>query len=379
MQICKTWLLILAFTVIGVSTPLKADMGTPEPLSMPANISKFAFASCAKERKPQPIWRQIAATNPDLFLFIGDNVYADYWKADGETLAMSPVTEVERFARAYNTLSNNPEFAAFRRSVPMLATWDDHDYGANDAGKHYPLKRASQQHFLDFFGFSKDDPIRQQEGVYYSKVIGEKGRRVQFILLDTRYHRDDLIKHEQDNSHGAGPYVGNTNPSASMLGEAQWQWLEQQLQQPAEIRFIISSIQVVAYEHGYESWGTMPLERQRLYDLIARTNANATILLSGDRHLTEVSVDRGELGARVPYPIWDLTSSGMTDDIKPVDEHNTFRQGAVYRGSHFATIDIDWQENLEDTQIVFKALTQTGDLINQQVIRRGDLRRKNER
>ena len=119
----------------------------------------------------------------------------------------------------------------------------------------------------------------------------------------------------------------------------------------------------------------MPLERQRLYDLIHHTGAHGVIILSGDRHLTEVSVDRGELGASVPYPIWDLTSSGMTDEIQAVTELNTFRQGDAYRGSHFATIDIAWHENLDETEVIFRAITESGELINEQRIQRVTLKR----
>ena len=341
-------------------------------LALPNSVSSFAFASCAKERKPQPIWNTIKNTQPDLFLFIGDNVYADYWKADGVNLKGSPVTDIKRIDEAYSSLASKEAFSRFRASVPMLAMWDDHDYGANDAGKNYPLKVESQQRFLDFFGFAKDDPIRKQQGVYYSKTLGESGKTVQFIMLDTRYHRDDLLENS-DKSKKARRYIPNPNPEASMLGDAQWAWLESELQKPADIRFIISSIQLVAYEHGYEGWGMFPLERQRFYDLIADTKAEGVVVLSGDRHLTEVSVDNGELGASVPYPIWDLTSSGMTDPIKPVEEKNTFRKGAVYRGSHFATVDIEWAENKDDTSVVFRALTEEGNLINEQRIRLGNL------
>jgi len=286
---------------------------------------------------------------------------------------MSPVTEATRIAQAYQTLDQIDDFARFKATVPMLGTWDDHDYGADDAGKHYALKAKSQQHFLDFFGFAHDAPIRHQEGIYHARLMGPQGQRVQFILLDTRYHRDDLIKGAVQRIPGKGPYVANPQTTASMLGEAQWQWLEKELEKEADIRFIISSIQLVAYQHRYESWGTLPLERQRFYDLIRKTGAEGVVVLSGDRHLTEVSVDKGQLGSNVPYPIWDLTASGMTDTQKPVVEENSFRRGAVYRGSHFASIDIDWQTPSQDTRIIFRALSAEGDLLNQQIIPLRDL------
>ena len=118
---------------------------------LPENISRFAFGSCAKERLPQPIWKTIEQQDPELFLFIGDNNYADYWAPDGREIVSAPVTDVNRLKEAYQTLSEIPGFNEFRAVTPMLGTWDDHDYGANDQGKEYPLKAESQQIFLDFF------------------------------------------------------------------------------------------------------------------------------------------------------------------------------------------------------------------------------------
>ncbi len=332
---------------------------------VPETLNRIAFGSCAKERKPQPIWNEIAKTNPDLFLFIGDNQYADWQRIDGE-LVYGPVTDPARIVEAYSTLSAIPEFAEFRQKVPLLGTWDDHDYGENDAGVDYPLKQQSQQAFLDFFGFDKSDPIRQQQGVYQSYQYGPKGKQVQIILLDTRYHRDalDEKQHETD----PGVYAATNDTTRSMLGETQWQWLEQQLLKPADVRILASSIQVVAYQHGWETWGTMPHERQRLYDLIEKTQANGVVMISGDRHLMEVSVDRGQRNEQPPYPMWDFTSSGMTDDIRRVDEPNDFRVGPVYRGTNFGEIEILWDEKPSNTKIKFTARQQSGRVLTEQFV-----------
>lgn len=333
---------------------------------LPENVQHFAIGSCAKERLPQPIWETVLEQEPQFFVFLVDNMYADYWAPSGKNTGSYPVTSNERFVEAYDTLASKPGFAKLRAQMPVIGIWDDHDYGANDAGKHYPMKWQSQSHFFDFFGFAKDDPIRKQSGIYHSFTTGIEGRRVQFIMLDTRFHRDDLVRNPKGKPEGKGPYIQDFNEGKSILGFEQWQWLEQQLMQPADIRFIASSIQVVAYEHSWETWGNFPAQRQKLYDLIEKTEAKGVVFLSGDRHLTEVSVDTGQLGANVPYPMWDLTASGMTDDIKEVNEVNNFRQGPVYRGSHFATVTINWQNN--DAQIIFKALNESGGLINEQTI-----------
>lgn len=318
-----------------------ALMAAPD---FPDSVDTLAFGSCAKEQEAQPVWEKIAAHQPDLFLFLGDNQYADLHPEDnnGEDEWVSrPVTEVARIKEAYDTLANRPHFKRFREQVPVMGIWDDHDYGANDAGKDYPLKKQSQQQFLDFFGFADDDPIRQQEGIYHSRMFGRPGKRLQLILLDTRYHRDDLVLGSEGEWGGKGPYVP-AQDNRDVLGEAQWRWLEAQLRKPAQLRIIASSIQVVAYEHGWESWGNFPVARQRLFTLIDQTGAEGVLFLSGDRHLMELSVASAETGEITPYPFWDFTASGLNQGDEDINEPNRFREGPVYRTTNYGVLNIDW-------------------------------------
>ena len=287
-------------------------------------IDVIAFGSCAKQQRPQPVWEHVLAHQPDVFLMIGDNVYAD--------------TEDEaKMREAYAQLGAQPGYAKLRQAVPVLATWDDHDYGKNDAGAEYPQRDMSQRVFCDFFGIPKDDPRRKQQGVYHAQTLGPEGRRVQIILLDTRYHRSPLKPGTQD---GRKAWLPDDDPAKTMLGEAQWAWLEAQLKQPAEVRIIASSIQVVAEQHRFEKWANLPRQRQRLFDLIDKTGAQGVVFISGDRHLAECSVD-AQAG---PYPMVDLTSSGMNEGgDRVIDEPNRHRVGGeAVRTTNFGLIRIDW-------------------------------------
>jgi alkaline phosphatase D len=337
------------------------------------DVFTLAFASCARENQPQPIWTEIAKVNPEVFLFIGDNVYADVHYDDG-VRTMRPVDSKERFEEAYAQANAIPEFAAFRKQVPtMLGTWDDHDYGKNDGGKEYLLKKESQEAFLDFFEFSKDDPIRQQEGIYHSRMFTDNGRRVQVIMLDTRYHRDELLERAEGRPQNKGPYLENTDKSASILGHEQWQWLGQELEKEADVRFVVTSIQLVAYEHAWEGWGMFPHERDRMYQLISDKKANGVVFLSGDRHLMEISKDEGQLGNAVPYPLWDFTSSDIHRKWSKVNEHNSFRQGPVVRDSNFGEVIINWADKTLDSTIVLTARGIDGRVLNQQTVKLSDL------
>jgi alkaline phosphatase D len=289
--------------------PLLAALLATPPLAADEPLTRIAFGSCYRETKPAPVFEAIASTRPEWFLWLGDNIYGD--------------TEDMAVMRAkYQVAADLPGYAALRASCRVIGTWDDHDFGKNDAGKEYPMRRESQQALLDFLGEPADSPRRRQEGVYWSYDQGPEGKRTRFILLDTRYHRDPL------------------GSDGTVLGEAQWKWLEGQLVgSPAQVHVIASSIQVLPSEHRFEKWANFPKERQRLLALLARGDVPPVILLSGDRHLGEISVDRGSCG----YPLHEITSSSLNQGGGGSDnEPNTLRLGPNFRALNFGTLSIDW-------------------------------------
>lgn len=367
---------ILVVLLVGAGSSLAGEFGSYPESNVQQHLQVLAFGSCAKERLPQPIWDEIGVHEPDMFLFIGDNQYADRWDHDGDgDVEMRPVTEASRFKEAYEVLAAKPQFQAFRKKTPFMATWDDHDFGANDAGKEYPMRAEAQVAFWDFFGLPADDELRQREGVYHSRMFGPPGQRVQFIMTDTRSFRDPLDRNPDRGERG--PYMPTNDTSRTLLGDAQWQWLEGELKKEADLRIIASSIQVIAYEHGWETWGNFPHEQQRLYDLIQETQADGVIIISGDRHLTELSLEDGQADANVGYPLWDFTSSGMTDDIRVVTDPNRFRQGPVHRGTNYGIIRLDWSEDspgLDGLTVIFESWGQNENLIFRQEIAGASLR-----
>ncbi len=306
-------------------------------------LSRIAFGSCCKQDKPQPIWNAIVAAQPDLFLMLGDNIYGD-------------TQDMQVLRAKYAQLGNQPGFLKLKATCPILATWDDHDYGANDAGVEFPRKRESQQVFLDFFGAAPNDPRRTgQEGVYSAQVFGPPGRRVQIILLDGRYFRSPLKTGTRSAEPGEGfrgRYIPNSEPGTTMLGEAQWTWLERQLSVEADVRLIGSGVQVVADQHGSETWGNFPQERERLFRTIRDVGAQGVVFLSGDRHLAELC--RLPPGGKnvVGYPLFDVTSSSLNEPsgnftrakTRFANEVNPWRVGLTYFDTNFGMVTIDWSE-----------------------------------
>ncbi len=333
-------------------------------------LQRIAFGSCAKQDQPQPIWESVVAAQPQLFLFIGDNIYGDT-----EDMAL--------LQQRWDLLGAQPGYQLLKQTCPVLATWDDHDYGSDDAGVEYTKKRESQQLFQDFFGIPKDSPRRQQEGVYSSEVFGPPANRVQVILLDTRYFRSPLMKGFLPGEPGdgfRGKYAPNPDPAATILGDAQWKWLEQQLRTPAEIRIICSSYQFLPDEHGSESWGKFPLERARLLNLIRDTEAQGTIILSGDRHLAELMCLKAD-ATGIGYPIFEITSSSLNAPsgnvtkagVRFANEINSYRVGLTFFDVNFGFIEIDWSQ--PSPMIRLQVRDEKGGVVLQQRVKLSDLQK----
>lgn len=316
----------VAALVLLLAAPASAqDSGKP--------LAKIAFGSCANQDKPLPIFDAIADLKPDLLVLLGDTIYADLNLAKGEQVT------AERIKAKYDALAKVPGWQRLRGGCPVLATWDDHDYGRNDLGVEWQLKDESQTIFLDFFGVPTDSPRRKQKGVYHAATFGPEGKRVQVVMLDLRYYRSPL-KVGAPLPGVRKPYVPNRDAGATFLGEEQWAWLEARLREPAELRLIGSSVQLVADEHPFEKWANIPAERDRLLKLIRDTRANGVIVLSGDRHLGELSVATDAIG----YPLYDVTSSGFNqaDKVWRAPEKNAHRVAAMPYGDNFGLVTVDW-------------------------------------
>ncbi|WP_440958612.1 alkaline phosphatase D family protein [Oceanicaulis sp. LC35] len=313
----------------------------PEGPALPgtdAVLTSIAFGSCNTAQREIPILATIAAESHDLFMYVGDNVYGD---------ARSYNADLPELRENYAALAARPEFRLLRSALPMLATWDDHDYGMNDLGRDFPFKGFSEQLFLDFWRAPEDDARRQREGIYDAQVFGPEGRRVQIIMLDTRYFRSDLTPTDEQGAAGRERYIPSTNPDQDMLGAAQWAWLADQLAEPADLRLIVSSIQVLADGHGWEAWRTMPLERDRLFRLINEAGAEGVVFVSGDRHSAGL-YRRDDVAS---YPLYEITSSALNmASNRENTEAGPNRLGSMYSPENYGVIGIDWDQgrlNLE--------------------------------
>lgn len=303
-------------------------------------LTHIDFGSCNATFKPIPILSTIAEDKPQLFLYLGDNVYGDAKRGNAA---------LPELRQTYDQLSIDDDFRKLRTSVPFMETWDDHDFGLNDAGGDFAFKQFSQELYRYFWGIPADDPRRSHDGVYYAKTFGVDGKRVQIIMLDTRFFRSGRLEPTDEyGAPGKERYLPSYDPDMTMLGDAQWKWFAEELQKPADIRFVVTSIQALAIDHGWEAWKEMMPQRDKLFEVIRDSKQNGVMLLSGDRHIAAFYKKTGE----TDYPLYEFTSSALnmsfTDNATEMDSLQLVK---AYGPNNFGTILIDWDEHKVTWQI----------------------------
>ena len=298
----------------------------------------IAFGSCNHQEAPQPLWKPILQQDPDVFIWGGDNIYSD-------------TDDAEEMKADYQLQKSNADYKKLSEKVTIIGTWDDHDYGLNDGGASFHFKEESQQLFLDFFNISETDARRSREGVYSSEVFETGKGKIKVILLDTRYFRSELRASEN-------PDKRYEESGGTILGAAQWKWLREELENSiSNFNIIVSSIQVLSEEHGFEKWANIPSELEKLKALIQDTSAKNIILLSGDRHISEFSVQKD---LKLGYPLMDFTSSGLTHTYEDFNgEPNRYREGKVVFEKSFGVLKFD----LDNERVLFEMRGENNSLL----------------
>ncbi len=273
-------------------------------------LERIAFGSGCRQDQPQPVWRGVVASTPQLWIWTGNIIYAD-------------TRDVKAIRSKYSRLKREPGYEELRWNTRVIGVWDDLDYGVNDGGREFPAKVQSQSALMDFLDEPRRSRRRFREGIYAGYDIGPREQQVRIILLDTRYHRD---------SPGA---------DGDVLGDAQWEWLERQLREStARINIIVSSIQFAAVEHANEKWANFPQARARMIRLLGSCQTPGVFFISGNRQLSEFTT---LVDPALAYSTVDVTASGMncahTDSS---DELNSIRIGDGFYQNNFGMIEIDW-------------------------------------
>lgn len=296
-------LLFLISTVAFAQSTEETNFDRLEALKT-KNITRIAFGSCNNQNHKQPLWKDLMITKPDLWIWGGDIIYAD-WERNYDIKA------------SYEKQKNQPEYQAFIKQTAVIGMWDDHDYGYNNASGNNPHKVENQKLLLDFLDEPADSPRREQEGIYTSYEFGEEGKRIKVIFLDGRYFQGQ-------------------DPDAMMLGKKQWDWFENELKNStAQVHFIMTGLSIFSPLLPYsDEWWQWPNEVKRLLKAINDYKPQGVVFLTGDKHFGSIFKSNGQL---------EFLSSGMTHVI---DRRAWWYLGrkypTTYFGYNYGMIDVEW-------------------------------------
>lgn len=298
--------------------------------------------------KGTEILTHIHEQDPDLMLWLGDNVY--YREPD----FYSKKRMDYRYQDARNTADMQPLLA----NAINLATWDDHDYGPNNSDRSYRMRREA----LDIFKRYWANPgygTAKADGVFTKYKYSD----VEFFLMDDRYHRapNRLKKEDKD-----------------FFGDAQLQWLmDSLLSSNATFKIIVVGNQVTNKMNDHESLVAYGKEYEQLMDFLDKHDIPGVLFLSGDRHFTEVlKTDREDA-----YPIYEFTSSplssgtyGNLDESEEYDNPQRVDGTLVYEDQNFGMIHVKGKK--DNRRLVLETYSSDGEKLWDYTIRESDLTNK---
>jgi len=309
--------------VDGVHVPI----GTiPFFLTCPSKGQKAKFSvgfggGARYNPKHEHIWDTIASFRPIAFLFMGDNIYSDLPKQ----------RNIQRLY--YYRRQLRPEFRRMTASTAIYSIWDDHDFGDNDCeGGPETFKPAWKLPVWKVFTENWVNPYygggAKQPGCWYDFNIGD----VDFFMTDGRYYRS---------------YENGT-----MLGPVQKKWLLAKLKASKATFKVIASGTLwteTADKGGKDSWWGVKEEREEILSLIDTEKIGGVILISADRHRTDVYRIKRPNG----YTMYEFETSKLTNN----HTHRTRKQAlfSYNKGNYFGMLNFDLTK--ADPEMTFACIT----------------------
>lgn len=311
-----------AYQIKGKSGWLSDTFYFKTPLARPTRLPeiRMAIGSCAfipPTAEERSLWRkegrfeifeQIASQQPDVMLWLGDNTYltnGSWWTRSG-------------YHQRYTDMRSLPELQNLLAQCQHFATWDDHEYGPNNATGAWVNKDLALETFRLFWGNHsygyRDLPGVMSAFQYYDLEV---------IMLDNRFYRT----------------LPSADGSDRVFGEEQIDRCIDLLRSSrATYKFIAMGGQFLNSAARFENYAQYPAERAYFYERLRAANIEGVVILSGDRHASEVMVD----SLSFPHPIVEVTSSPLTARAyNSIDEDNRFRLSGSYQAQHsFALLQL---------------------------------------
>ncbi|WP_372721437.1 alkaline phosphatase D family protein [Novipirellula sp.] len=303
-------------------------------------VLNVAFISCVND-STDPVWKQMANHNLDLLCLGGDTPYAD-------------TGNLADLRNKHRHLLQRPRLAALGKSVPLVGTWDDHDFGLNNGnGKSAAaLKANTRRAFVEYR--VQDQYGSGEEGIYQKTDRGA----MEVFLLDARWYSQT----------GPSP----VSPSQSTCyGKEQWQWLLEGLRSSEAPFKVLLHGQIWQDKKNRETddMHTYYAERDALLDFVKKERIPGVVLVGGDIHVSRHLMHP----QRVGYDLHDfIISPGHTSVIPSLNVYHQDLEWSRVEPNQFLVmtadttkvvpvltvkfLDKDGQENLVKT-ITYDQLT----------------------
>lgn len=295
------------------------------------------------------IVERIADKKPDFMIWMGDNMYlreADFYS-------------VARINHRYNHTRRVPELQRLLATTAHYSTWDDHDFGPNNADRNYSMKEDVLNIFNTYWGNPKAGHDGNK-GVYYRFQWAD----VDFFVTDGRYHRaPNALK----------------DPNKDYLGREQLDWLKDGLANSrAPFKIIIFGNQAINTGSPFEAFPAYVAEYQELMGFIEQQGVPGVVFMSGDRHHSELL--RYESISQ--YPLYEFTVSpltaGFSRRLVPEERNNPLRvDGRLTHQRNFGLVKVTGKG--DDRTLTLENYDVNGALLWNYTIKKSDLELRRRR
>jgi len=292
------------------------------------------------------ILKSIYHKNPDLMLWLGDNVY--YREIDF-------YSETQMAQRYSHTRSIN-EMQALIGNTVNLAIWDDHDYGPNDSDQTYRMREQALNIFETYWP-NPDFGTLETPGIFYRY----KYHDVEFFMTDDRFYR---TPNQSDNRED------------DFFGREQLTWLKESLlNSNATFKLIAVGNQATNIHSEHEGFAKYEDRYNELMKFLASHAIEGVLFLSGDRHFTELlKTERKNF-----YPLYEFTSSPLTSGtyrgiMESEEATNPLRvEGTlVYQTRNFGMIHVSGER--ENRKLILRTYNVEGEILWEYVISANELK-----
>ena len=335
-------------------------------------ITNFTFGSNYYGRylKEENIFQKIVSHNPNLWIWLGNAVYLDEPNFNYFTNTRQSM-DWDFIKYLYEKVKNNEYYKELNEKVPIIGTWGDEEYGISNGDNENNFKEGYKQYYLDFLEADTLDQRRNyvDMGLYSTYSFGYGYQTVRFILLDLKYNQTSYLK---------------KNDTYDMLGERQWNWLENIFKNSKETyTFICMPNQILPNDrYIIKKWYSE--SRKRLFDLIGKYKRNGVIFLSGGLGFAQILKTFCPLPS-VGYNLYECTSSGLSHSNKFTSFINNFYhndylvEGTNFNDINFGEVKINWGENnIQNSYIELEIFDKDDKLASHVRINYTDLIYKND-